>query len=259
MTRQRLDILMAERGLAASRTAAAGSIRAGRVRLGRGGARASKPSQLVAADVELTLDPGSRYVSRGGLKLEAALDALEVPVRGRDCLDVGASTGGFTDLLLQRGAARVSALDVGRGQLDWGLRNDSRVTVLEGLNARRLEPGSLPYAPTLVVIDVSFISLTKLFGPVAACLAPEAEVMAMVKPQFELGPGRVKGGVVRSDEDRTEAVLAVIGAAEPLGLGLVGVAPAGVPGPKGNREVFVRLSTSGPGIDPAAAVTEAIG
>ena len=258
--RQRLDTLLAERGLAPSRSAAAGSIRAGRVRLGRGGARADKPGQLVAADALIEMEEGRRFVSRGGLKLDAALSALGVRVGGARCLDVGASTGGFTDCLLQRGAAGVIALDVGRGQLDWTLRNDERVVVLEGVNARELSPDLLPYEADLAVIDVSFISLAKVIGPVAGCVVPEGEVLAMVKPQFELGRGRVgKGGVVSSPDERREAVLSVVTAARGLGLGLHGAAEAGVAGPKGNREVFVRLSRR-PGVaDPVAAVAEAGG
>ena len=232
------------------------------VRLGRGGERAAKPGQLVATDAELRIDEGPRYVSRGGLKLEAALDELGMDVTGRSCLDVGASTGGFTDCLLQRGAARVLSLDVGRGQLDWSLRNDPRVVVLEGVNARHLEPGGVPFAADLAVLDVSFISLGKVLGPVAGCLAPDGELVAMVKPQFELGPGRVgKGGVVRSLEDRREAVAGVTSAAAGAGLELHGVAPAGVPGPKGNQEVFVHLRRAGDGIagsDAAAMIAEAV-
>ena len=255
MSRIRLDTLLAERGLAPSRSAAATTIRTGMVRLGRGGERAAKPGQLVAADAELTLDERPRYVSRGGLKLEAALDQLRIAIDGRTCLDVGASTGGFTDCLLQRGAERVLALDVGRGQLDWSLRNDPRVTVLEGVNARHLEPGKLTFAAELAVIDVSFISLGKVLGPVAGCLAADGELLAMVKPQFELGPGRVgKGGVVRSLEDRREAVAGVAQAAANAGLGLHGVAPAGVPGPKGNQEVFVQLMRGAGGAVGEAAV-----
>jgi 23S rRNA (cytidine1920-2'-O)/16S rRNA (cytidine1409-2'-O)-methyltransferase len=248
VSRIRLDTLLAERGLAPSRSAAATTIRAGMVRLGTGGMRAAKPGQLVAADAELEIDERPRYVSRGGLKLEAALDQLGIAVDGRTCLDVGASTGGFTDCLLQRGAERVLALDVGRGQLDWSLRNDPRVTVLEGINARHLNPEQLTFEPDLAVIDVSFISLSKVLGPIAGCLAPDAELLAMVKPQFELGPGRVgKGGVVRPLEDRREAVAGVAAAAANTGLGLHGVAPAGVPGPKGNQEVFVQLKRGGAG------------
>lgn len=241
MARTRLDALIADRGLAPSRTAAAALIRAGRVRVGRGEEVASKPGRPVDDDVEVRLEEGRRYVSRGGLKLEAALDAMAISVEGRSCLDVGASTGGFSDCLLQRGAARVVAVDVGRGQLDWSLRNDDRVTVLEGFNARDLGPDAIPFAADLVVIDASFISLTKLLGPVASCLALGGIVLAMVKPQFELGKGRVKGGVVREDAERREAVAAVVAAATDHGLALRDAAEAGVPGPKGNREVFVRL------------------
>lgn len=262
--RIRLDTLLAERGLAPSRSAAAMSVRAGMVRLGTGGERAAKPGQLVAADSELRVDERPRYVSRGGLKLEAALDQLQIQVEGLSCLDVGASTGGFTDCLLQRGAERVLALDVGRGQLDWSLRNDPRVVVLEGVNARHLEPDQPGFEADLAVIDVSFISLGKVLGPVAGCVAAGGELLAMVKPQFELGPGRVgKGGVVRSLEDRREAVAGVVGSAANVGLTLLGVAPAGVPGPKGNQEVFVRLgrSVSGPGAEGeavAAMIDEAV-
>ena len=261
MARRRLDSLMTERGLAPSRTAAATSIRAGLVRVGRGGERASKPSQLVADDVAVELEEGRRYASRGGLKLEAALDELGRGVERLDCLDVGASTGGFTDCLLQRGAARVIALDVGHGQLDWTLRNDPRVTVLEGINARGLEPGQLPFAAALAVIDVSFISLAKVLGPVSAAIADDGEVLAMVKPQFELGKGRVgKGGVVRSSDDRREAVRNVVAAAADLdpGLRLSGVAVAGVPGPKGNREFFVRLVRGGGVDDPEGLIAAVV-
>lgn len=246
MARMRLDALIADRGLAPSRTAAAALIRAGRVRVGRGEEIAGKPGRPVEEDVEVRVEEGRRYVSRGGLKLEAALEAMVIPVAGLACLDVGASTGGFTDCLLQRGAARVAAVDVGRGQLDWSLRNDPRVTSLEGLNARALEPSMLPFAAELAVIDVSFISLSKLLGPVAACLTPGATVLAMVKPQFELGRGRVKGGVVRAAAERREAVATVVDSARKHRLALRDAAEAGVPGPKGNREVFVRLDRERP-------------
>ena len=258
VARIRLDMLLTERGLAPSRTSAATSIRAGKVRLGRGGARASKPGQLVADDAELRLEEGPRYVSRGGLKLETALDELGIDVDGLSCLDIGASTGGFTDCMLQRGAERVIALDVGRGQLDWTLRNDSRVTVLEGVNARHLEPGELAFEAGFAVVDVSFISLAKILGPVAATMAKGSEILAMVKPQFELGQGRVKGGVVRSVDERREAVGSVVAAAGKFGLGLVGVAQAGVPGPKGNQEVFVQLRTGLPPRDVGAMIAEAV-
>ena len=251
-------MLLAERGLVPSRTAAATTIRAGKVRLGRGGERAAKPGQLVSDDAELQIEDGPRYVSRGGLKLEAALDSLAVEVDGRRCLDVGASTGGFTDCLLQRGAERVIALDVGRGQLDWTLRNDPRVTVLEGVNARHLAHGRLPFEADLAVVDVSFISLRKVLEPVAAAMSRDAEILAMVKPQFELGPGVAKGGVVRALEDRRAAVAGVVEAASGLGLGLAGAAPAGLPGPKGNREVFIHLRRGPAAADAASVIEEAV-
>ncbi len=255
MSRTRLDTLLAERGLAPSRTAAASSIRAGQVRIGRGGERALKPGQMVADDIRIEVEAGRRYVSRGGLKLEAALDELGIDPAGRDCLDVGASTGGFTDCLLQRGAARVIAVDVGRGQLDWSLRNDERVVVLEGVNARELDAAELPFTASLAVIDVSFISLAKILGPVAAAIADDGEVLAMVKPQFELGRGRVgKGGVVRSAEDRREAIDNVIAAARPLGLAATALAAAGVRGPKGNQEYFVRFAPGAAATDLSAAI-----
>jgi len=242
MSRQRLDTLLTERGLAESRSAAAISIRAGLVRVGRGGERALKPSQLVAPDIEVAVEAGRQYVSRGGFKLEGALDALAIDPAGLDCLDVGASNGGFTDCLLKRGAARVIALDVGRGQLDWKLRGDERVISLEGINARRLRQGWLPFAPQLATIDVSFISLGKVLGPVANTLTPGGEILAMVKPQFELGPSRVgKGGVVRARPDRLEAVRHAAADAAAVELNVLGVAAAGIEGPRGNREVFLRL------------------
>lgn len=259
MPRQRLDTLLAARGLASSRSAAASSIRAGRVRLGRGGLRADKPGQMVPDDALVEVEEGRRFVSRGGLKLDAALEALEIDVAGLACLDVGASTGGFTDCLLQRGARRVIALDVGRGQLDWSLRNDERVEVLEGVNARHLIPDGLSFRADLAVIDLSFIALAKVLEPVAGSIAGHGELLGMVKPQFELGRGRVgKGGVVRSPEERREAVEMVVAAAERLGLVLRGVAAAGVPGPKGNQEFFVRLGRDGGLADPAAAIGEAV-
>ena len=257
MTRQRVDTLLAERGLAASRSSAAASVRAGRVRIGAGGPLADKPSQLVGADTELVIEQQPPYVSRGGIKLANALAALGLSVEGRACLDVGASTGGFTDCLLQRGAARVIALDVGRGQLDWGLRNDPRVQVIERFNARDLAPQDLPFAPDLATIDVSFISLAHVLPAVARCVAPRADMLALVKPQFELGPDRVgKGGVVRSAEDRRAALLAAARAAIDAGLRVRGFASSGLPGPKGNRESFIWCATSGPSVDAEAAARE---
>jgi 23S rRNA (cytidine1920-2'-O)/16S rRNA (cytidine1409-2'-O)-methyltransferase len=257
MERRRLDALMADRGLAGSRTSAAASVRAGRVRIGRDGPRASKPSQLVPDDAELLVDEAPRYVSRGGIKLERGLDALGIDVAGRSCLDVGASTGGFTDCLLRHGAPRVIALDVGHGQLDWGLRNDRRVTVLERVNAREVRPADLPYRPELATVDVSFISLAKVLPAVAACLVPGGEILALVKPQFELGRGRVQGGVVRSASERREALREVAGAAHRIGLKVKGFAASGLPGPKGNRETFMRCALDGADIDDLeAAIAE---
>ncbi len=251
--------MIAERGLARSRASAADAIRAGRVRIGAGGQRVAKPSELIDPAVELSLDPGRDYVSRGGVKLANALDALGIDVTGRDCLDVGASTGGFTDCLLQRGASRVIALDVAHGQLDWGLRQDERVHAIERMNARDILPGDLPFEPSLATVDVSFISLAKILPAVAGAVATDAEILAMVKPQFELGRNRVKGGVVRDAADRREALLAVAGAAADLGLPVRGFASSGLPGPRGNRETFVWAARSGAGMNAAeieAAVLE---
>jgi 23S rRNA (cytidine1920-2'-O)/16S rRNA (cytidine1409-2'-O)-methyltransferase len=258
VARRRVDTLLAERGLSPSRTSAAASVRAGRVRVGSGGARATKPGQLVAPDTELILEEPPPYVSRGGIKLENAMAALGVDPGGRDCLDVGASTGGFTDCLLRHGAARVIALDVARGELDWGLRNDPRVHVIERANARYLGPDDLPWTPSLATVDVSFISLRKVLAPVAACLAPGGDLLALVKPQFELGRDRVgKGGVVRDPDARREALEAVARAAVRGGLAVRGFAPSGLPGPKGNRETFVWLERGDAGLaDLDAALAE---
>jgi len=234
-------------------------VRAGEVRVGRDGPVALRPSLLVEPDADLILDEGPRYVSRGGVKLENALDALGIDVTGRDCLDVGASTGGFTDCLLQRGAARVIAADVAYGQLDVRLRNDPRVHVIERLNARAMEPADLPFAPSLASIDVSFISLTKVLPAAVYCLEPGGEVLAMVKPQFELGRDRVGRGVVRDAADRREAILEVAAAARELGLPVRGFASSGLPGPKGNRETFVWCGGAGPEVeDLEAAVAAAV-
>jgi 23S rRNA (cytidine1920-2'-O)/16S rRNA (cytidine1409-2'-O)-methyltransferase len=259
MSRRRLDTLLAERGLAGSRTSAAASVRAGRVRVGAGGRRAEKPGQLVAEDAELAVDERPRYVSRGGAKLENAIRTLGLEVRGRSCLDVGASTGGFTDCLLQHGAARVVAVDVGYGQLDWGLRQDPRVDVMERTNARHLRAEHLPYPPELATVDVSFISLTKVLPAIASCLAPGGDVVALVKPQFELRPERVgKGGVVRDLTDRRDAVVAVARAAREIGLGVLGLAPSGVAGPKGNLETFVHCAHDRAGIEDLVSAVEEV-
>ncbi len=258
MKKARIDAVLADRGLFPSRSAAAGAVRAGAVRVGGDGPLALRPSQLVEPDADLVVDSGPRFVSRGGIKLDNALEILGIDVRGRDCLDVGASTGGFTDCLLQRGAARVAALDVAYGQIEIGMREDPRVTVIERLNARALRPSDLPFAPGLATVDVSFISLTKVLPAIAACLAPGGEILAMVKPQFELGRERVAKGVVRDPGDRREAILAVARAARALGLPVRGFAPSGLPGPKGNLETFVWCGGDGEGVaDLEAAILRA--
>jgi len=229
--KSRIDAVLADRGLFPSRSAAAGAVRAGEVRIGQDGPVALRPSQLVEPDASLVVEEGPRYVSRGGTKLENALEALGIDVTARDCLDVGASTGGFTDCLLQRGAARVAATDVAYGQLDLRLRQDPRVHVVERLNARAMEPPDLPFAPDLATVDVSFISLAKILPAVVRCLQPQGEVLAMVKPQFELGRERVGRGVVRAAADRREAILGVAAAIRQLGLPVRGFASSGLPGP----------------------------
>ena len=257
MTRRRADTLLAERGLAPSRTAAAASVRAGKVRLGQDGPEVEKPSELLPEDADLVVTEGEKFVSRGGIKLENALHELGVEVEGRRCLDVGASTGVFTDCLLQRGAAMVLAVDVGYGQLDWTLRQDSRVLVMERLNAKALGDSFLPYKPELITADVSFISLAKLVPPIVACAADEFDLLGLVKPQFELEKAKVgKGGVVRDADDRREAIRRVAKAAQEEGLVIRGLASSGLPGPKGNRESFVWAARSGDEIDVETAIAE---
>jgi 23S rRNA (cytidine1920-2'-O)/16S rRNA (cytidine1409-2'-O)-methyltransferase len=246
VAKQRLDILLAERGLFSSRSRAAASVMAGEVCVGPGRRRARKPGEMVDPEAELSVDERPRFVSRGGIKLENVLLATGMDVTGRLAIDVGASTGGFTDCLLQHGAARVIAVDVGYGELDYGLRNDPRVEVRERCNARALEPGMLPYAPDLAVIDVSFISLAKILPAVLRCLAPSHDVLALVKPQFEVGRERVgKGGVVREASERRAALVEVALGARDLGAAVIGLYSSGLPGPKGNRESFLRLAEPG--------------
>jgi len=232
--KKRLDVLLVERGLAESRGQAQALVIAGRVR------GYDKPGTQVDERSELEVERPPPYVSRGGRKLANALDAFGVDPSGRDCLDVGASTGGFTDVLLQRGAARVIALDVGYGQLHERLRADPRVVVLERTNARALR--ELPFAPQLVVCDVSFISL-RIALPAALALAkPEWEAVILVKPQFEAGRREVgKGGVVRDASVRQRVVREIAEAALGWGAETIGAVDSGLPGPKGNREVFLHL------------------
>jgi 23S rRNA (cytidine1920-2'-O)/16S rRNA (cytidine1409-2'-O)-methyltransferase len=243
VARVRLDSLLAERGLYPSRSRAAAAVLAGDVMLGPGRRRADKPGQLVAADVVVDVAAPAQFVSRGGVKLANALDALGLAVEGRSALDVGASTGGFTDCLLQRGAAHVVALDVAYGELALSLRGDPRVTVLERVNARGLSCEALPYRPDLVVADVSFISLAKVLPAVLGCASERFDALVMVKPQFEVGRERVgKGGVVRDPALRREALLSVASSAD---ASVLGFASSGLPGPAGNRETFVWLGEAG--------------
>ncbi len=244
MPKTRLDQRVHALGLTESREQARRLIMAGEVLVD--GQRVDRPAARVDEAAEIALKAKPRFVSRGGEKLEAALAHFQINVAGRACADVGASTGGFTDCLLQRGAARVIALDVGYGQLDWRLRHDERVTVMERKNARELGPGDLSYAPELVTVDVSFISLAKLVGPIVAVGERDLDLLAMVKPQFELGPERVgRGGVVRDAEARRDAIRGVVAAVRDAGLLLRGLASSGLPGPKGNRETFVWAARAG--------------
>ena len=243
MTRVRIDTLLSQRGMFPSRSAAAASVLAGDVLVLPDRRRAEKPGQLVADDVELEVVQGPPFVSRGGVKLRNALDAFGLDVAGRSALDVGASTGGFTDCLLQARAAHVVAVDVAYGELAWSLRSDPRVTVLERCNARSMSGEQLPFAPDLIVIDVSFISLVKVLPAVLACAAERFDCLALIKPQFEVGRGSVgKGGVVRSAEDRRGALVSVADATRRLGYAVLGFASSGLPGPKGNLETFVWLA-----------------
>ena len=245
MAKRRLDSLLADRGLFSSRSRAAASVMAGQVRVGSAGRRALKPGELVDAQEQLSVDDAPAFVSRGGIKLANALASSGVEVAGRWALDVGASTGGFTDCLLQRGARGVIAVDVGYGALAWKLRRDARVCLMERTNARTLRAELLPYRPDLAVVDVSFISLGKVLETVLDCVAERYDVLALVKPQFELGRERVgKGGVVRDVEGRRAALIGVGEVALELGACVLGYHSSGLPGPKGNRETFVWLAES---------------
>ena len=261
--RVRLDCLLADRGLYPSRSRAAVAVMAGEVRVGEGRRRAAKPSELIDPAESISVETGRAYVSRGGIKLANALDSCGLEVTGRHVLDVGASTGGFTDCLLQHGAASVVTVDVGYGLLDYGLRNDPRVTVLERTNARALTPETLAGAsaagdgaPQVACIDVSFISLTLVLPAVLACMADSYDVLAMIKPQFEVGRERVtKGrGVIRDPSDRRDALVEVGRAAISLGASVLSYHSSGLPGPKGNRETFVHLAE--PAREGAASVDE---
>lgn len=244
MKRARLDTLLVERGLVATRERARALILAGDVRVN--GALVSKAGTPVAQDAELTLAaPDHPYVGRGGLKLAHALDIFGIAVAGRQALDIGASTGGFTDVMLQRGVSRVVALDVGHGQLDWKIRSDPRVVTIERLNARTLTAATLPHDARdfdLVTIDVSFISLRHILPVVPALLRPAADVVALVKPQFEAGRDEVgKGGIVRDGGVQARVVEEVAAVADTLGLGRAGVVESPIAGMEGNREFLLHL------------------
>ena len=239
----RLDQLLCERGLVETRSRAQALVRAGRVRVD--GRLVTKAGTPIAADAELEVARGPAYVSRGGDKLATALEAFAIDVSGLVCLDVGASTGGFTDCLLQRGAAHVTALDVGRGQLHERLRTDDRVTLLEGVNARLLAPGDLPGAPaTLAVVDVSFISLSLVLPPLVGALAHPYRVLPLVKPQFEAGRSEVRRGVVRDPAIHTAVLERVAEVAREAGGVVLGACESGHPGPAGNREFFLHIVSS---------------
>jgi 23S rRNA (cytidine1920-2'-O)/16S rRNA (cytidine1409-2'-O)-methyltransferase len=258
--RVRLDQLLVERGLVESRTKAQALILAGKVRVGEGDAarRDRKPGDLVETTIPVEIEAPEPYVSRGGHKLAAALDAFAIDPNGLVCLDVGASTGGFTDVLLQRGARRVYALDVGRGQLAESLRADPRVVSMERTNARTLTATSLPEPVDLVTIDVSFISLDKVLAPIVMTLAPAGQIVALVKPQFEAGRGRTDHGVVRDPRVHREVLERAVVTARAAGLGTRDVIASPLLGSQGNREFLVHLAP-GPGCaeidDRIAALT----
>jgi 23S rRNA (cytidine1920-2'-O)/16S rRNA (cytidine1409-2'-O)-methyltransferase len=245
VSRRRVDVELVRRGLVSSRSEAWSAIRAGRVLVR--GTPATKPTTLVGADEPLELTgPPRRFVSRGGEKLAAALDSFAIDPAGRDCLDAGASTGGFTDCLLQRGARQVVAVDVGHGQLAWSLRTDPRVTLLERTNVRDLIAAALPFAPSIVVGDLSFISLRLAAPPLIAVAAEGADVVLLVKPQFEAGRGAVGGGVVRDPAVWRTAVDGVVAALRGSGASPMGVIPSPITGPAGNVE-FLLHARVGPG------------
>jgi 23S rRNA (cytidine1920-2'-O)/16S rRNA (cytidine1409-2'-O)-methyltransferase len=247
MKHQRVDKLLVERGLAESRTKAQAMVMAGVILVNE--QRINKPSDLVASDAEIRVkggdDPASRYVGRGGLKLEAALREFEIKVEGLTCLDVGASTGGFTDCLLQHGARQVTAIDVGHNQIDWRLRTDARVEVREGVNARYLKPDDFPTIFELVVMDVSFISATKVMPAIVPLLSETGRLITLIKPQFEVGRGEVgKGGIVRDPEKHARVIEEVNRAASELGLRVGNVIESPIRGAEGNVEFLALYEKS---------------
>ena len=261
MPRRRLDVELVRRGLASSRAEAQAAVAAGRVTVA--GNPATKAGSLVADDAPVqVIGPGRRYVSRGGEKLRSALDRFAVDPRERDCLDAGASTGGFTDCLLQAGAARVVAIDVGYGQLAWEIRNDPRVTVMERTNVRNLEPALLPFVPDLVVGDLSFISLRAALPALVAVADQDAEFVVLVKPQFEAGPTDVgSGGVVRDPAVWRRVLVEVMDAVRERAIGVLGVVASPLRGPAGNVEFLLhgRRGVDDAPIDLDAAIAEGEG
>ena len=261
MPRRRLDVELVRRGLASSRAEAQAAVAAGRVTVG--GSPATKAASLVADDAPVqVIGPSRRYVSRGGEKLRSALDRFAVDPRDRDCLDAGASTGGFTDCLLQAGAARVVAIDVGYGQLAWEIRNDPRVTVMERTNVRNLEPAHLSFVPDLVVADLSFISLRAALPALVIVADPDAEFVVLVKPQFEAGPADVgSGGVVRDPGVWRRVLAEVMDAFRERSIGVLGVVASPLRGPAGNVEFLLhgRRGVDDAPIDLDAAIAEGEG
>lgn len=259
--RVRLDQLLVERGLAESRSRAQALVLAGKVGVGEGDAarRDRKPGDLLAVDTPVVIADPEPYVSRGGLKLAAALDAFLIDPAGLVCLDVGASTGGFTDVLLQRGARRVYALDVGRGQIAESLRRDPRVVSMERTNARSLTAATLPEQVALATVDVSFISLGLVLAPIATTLAPRGQIVALVKPQFEAGKGRTDHGVVRDPAVHREVLERTVETAQAIGLGTRAVIASPLLGPERNREFLVHLAPGPSCADLETRMAEATG
>jgi 23S rRNA (cytidine1920-2'-O)/16S rRNA (cytidine1409-2'-O)-methyltransferase len=246
LEKDRCDHVLTAQGLVPSRDTAARMILAGQVKCN--GAIVDKPSRVIPIDAVIELTGGSKpFVSRGGEKLTAALESWSITPQGMICLDVGCSTGGFTDCLLQRGATKVYAVDVGYGQFDWRLRQDPRVVLIERTNIRSIAPSAIPEPIDLVVIDVSFISLTKVFPSVIQFLRPRATVIALIKPQFEVGKGQVgRGGIVRDEAQREEAARRVLRYATEIGLQTIQTLASPIKGKKGNQEILAILEYKAP-------------
>ncbi|MBZ0159581.1 MAG: TlyA family RNA methyltransferase [bacterium] len=257
--RVRLDLAVQAQGLTASRERARALILAGQVLVDD--RVADKAGTLVAEDAQIALKaPEHPYVGRGGVKLHGAIEKFAIPVIGRVCLDLGASTGGFTDCLLRHGAARVYAVDVGRGQLDVKLRTDPRVTVMERTHVLTLTSADFPDRPDLATVDLSFISLATILPVLPPLLTDSGEILALIKPQFEVGKGHVgKGGVVRDPGAHRQVIMKVGKRASELGFKILGAVPSCLLGPKGNREFFIYASRTGTGMTPEEAAEQAVG